>query len=235
MNYIQMYDTRAKRWVKVEEIEPAFQRAFHGTAVIGFNIYVIGGCNNDGHLNSCHCFNAVAKTWCEVSPMHERRCYLTVAVLDGLVHAMGGHRNLNTAERYDYCTNRWAMIDSMNEKRFYASATTLNGMIYIVGGFNGSRQVNSAEVYAPEVNQWSLAESMFVCRLLSCIAYHGYVYAIGRYNGESCLCSDEKYNPTTNAWMQIPDGSRYCSDRRHDLRYLRNSRWHPNDRCRMLQ
>jgi kelch-like protein 10 len=82
-NYIQMYDTQANRWVKVEEIEPTFQRAFHGTAEMGFNIYVIGGCDGDDYLNSCHCFNAVAKTWCEMSPMHESRCCLSVTVLDG--------------------------------------------------------------------------------------------------------------------------------------------------------
>jgi kelch-like protein 10 len=210
-NYIQMYDTRTNRWIKVEEIEPTFQRVFYGTAVAGFNIYVIGGYNGEDCLNSCRCFNAVAKTWCEVSPMHERRLYLSVAVLDGLVYAMGGidgSLNLNTAERYDHRTNRWSIIAPMNERRFNSSATTLNGKIYIVGGFNGEEHMNSAEVYDPEVNQWTFIENMlFVRSGVSCIAYHGCVYAIGGTNGESCMCSGEKYNPATKAWMQIPDMS----------------------------
>jgi hypothetical protein len=63
--------------------------------------------------------------------MHESRCYLRVAVLDGLVYAIGGGCNNNTAERYDYRTNRWTMIAPMNEKRDSASAATLNGNIYI--------------------------------------------------------------------------------------------------------
>jgi kelch-like protein 10 len=120
-----MYDTRANRWVKAEEIEPTFQRAFHGTAGIIFNIYVIGGCNVDGLLNSCHCFNTVAKTWREVSPMQLSRCFLSVAVLDGLVYAMGDIPNPKTAmsaERYDYRTNRWSTIALMNEMRFCASS-----------------------------------------------------------------------------------------------------------------
>jgi kelch-like protein 10 len=208
MNYIQTYDTRANRWVKVEEIEPTFQRAFHGTAVIGFNIYVIGGCNNKSNLNSCHCFNALAKTWCEVSPMHERRGFLSVAVLDGLVYAMGGSLNSKTAERYDYRTNRWSMIAPMNKKRFGASAATLNGKIYIAGGLSGGNELNSAEVYDSEVNQWTFIKSMMSVRgFPSCIAYHGYIYAIGGYNGKSFMCSGEKYDPTTNTWMRIPDMS----------------------------
>jgi kelch-like protein 10 len=47
-NCIQVYNTRANRWVRVEEIESNFQRACHGMAVIGFNIYVIGGCDKKG-------------------------------------------------------------------------------------------------------------------------------------------------------------------------------------------
>jgi kelch-like protein 10 len=208
INCIQLYDTRANRWVKVEEIVPTFQRAYHGTAVIGFNIYVIGGYDGQDYLSSCYYFNAVEKAWREVSPMHERRCILSVAVLEGLVYAMGGNPNRNTAERYDYRTNRWSMIAPMNEKRVNASATTLNGKIYIVGGFNGRRHLNSAEVYDPEVNQWTSIKSMMCVRgSLSCIAYHGYVYAIGGYNGKSWVCSGEKYNPTTNKWTQIPDMS----------------------------
>ncbi|PNF16817.1 hypothetical protein B7P43_G17848 [Cryptotermes secundus] len=162
---------------------------------------MIGGSNDEGHLSSCHFFNAVAKTWCEVSSMHERRCNLSVAVMDGLVYAMGGSCNSRTAERYDYRTNRWSMIAPMNEKRSFASAATLNGKIYITGGFNDRIQVNSAEVYDPDVNKWTLISS------LSCISYHGCVYAIGGFNDESCVCSGEKYNPTANAWMQIPDMS----------------------------
>lgn len=42
-NFIETYDTRADRWVKVEEVDPTGPRAYHGTAVVGYNIYVIGG------------------------------------------------------------------------------------------------------------------------------------------------------------------------------------------------
>jgi kelch-like protein 10 len=208
-NYIETYDTRADRWVEVEEVDPAGPRAFHGTAVIGFNIYVIGGTDGIVSLNSCRCFNAVAKTWREVAPMLKHRCYLSVAVLGELVYALGGHDGLqrrNTAERYNYHTNQWSMIAPMNVRRCNASATALNGKIYIIGGFNGEDHMNSSEVYDPEVNQWTLiAEMQFGRSGLSCIAYHDCVYAIGGYNGVSFLCNGERYNPTANSWTQIRD------------------------------
>jgi kelch-like protein 10 len=208
-NYMQTYDARAGRWVEVEEVDPAGPRGFHGTAVIGFNIYVIGGSNGTRCLNSCRCFNAVSKTWSEVSPMHESRCYVSVALLDELVYAMGGydgHDRHKTAERYDHQTNQWYMIASMNEKRSDASAAMLNGNIYIAGGYNGLAWMKSAEVYDPVFNQWTFIQEMNYIRSgVSCISYHGHVYAIGGFDDISRKRNGEKYNPTTNLWTEIPD------------------------------
>ncbi|XP_069675813.1 kelch-like protein 10 [Periplaneta americana] len=208
-NYIETYDTRADRWVKVDEVDPMGPRAYHGTAVIGFNIFVVGGFDGMDYFSSCRCFNAVSKTWHEVSPMNARRCYVSVAVLNDMIYAMGGydgHHRQNTAEKYNYRTNQWSLIAPMNIQRSDASATTLNGKIYITGGFNGQECMNSAEVYDPESNQWTLIAPMRSRRSgVSCIAYHDYVYVIGGFNGISRMCSGEKYNPATNTWTQIPD------------------------------
>lgn len=57
----------------MEEVDPIGPRAYHGTAVVGFNIYVIGGFDGADYFNSCRCFNAVTKVWREVAPMNARR------------------------------------------------------------------------------------------------------------------------------------------------------------------
>lgn len=41
--FMETYDTRADRWVRVMNEDPAGPRAYHGTAVIGSKIYLIGG------------------------------------------------------------------------------------------------------------------------------------------------------------------------------------------------
>jgi N-acetylneuraminic acid mutarotase len=95
------------------------------------------------------------------------------------------------------------MIGRMTEIRSEAGAATLNGKIYVAGGSSMFSNINSAEKYNPEVNQWTyIVQMMFPRRKLSCIAYHCYIYAIGGSMG-----SVEKNNPTTNEWMQIPDMS----------------------------
>ncbi|XP_018899627.2 kelch-like protein 10 isoform X1 [Bemisia tabaci] len=208
-NFIETYDTRADRWVKVDKVDPTGPRAYHGTAVVGYNIYVIGGFDGMDYFNSCRCFNAVTKTWKEVAPMNARRCYVSVAVLNDMVYAMGGydgHHRQNTAEKYNYRTNQWSLIAPMNVQRSDASATTLDEKIYITGGFNGQECMHSAEVYDPEENFWTLITPMRSRRSgVSCIAYHGCVYVIGGFNGISRMCSGEKFNPQTNSWTPIPD------------------------------
>jgi kelch-like protein 10 len=208
-NDFEIYDTRADQWVEVKEVDPAGPRACHGTAVIGFNIYVIGGFNGHDYFNSVRCFNALKKTWHEVSPMNITRCYLSVAVLDEVVYAMGGYDGYHrqkTAERYNYKRNQWSLIAPMNVQRSDASAATLNGKIYVAGGYNGQECMNSAEVYDPETNQWTLIQVMNFRRSgVSCIAYHGHVYAIGGIDDATPMRSGEKYNPTTGTWTHIPD------------------------------
>ena len=62
--------------------------------------------------------------------MHERRCYVSVAYLNGRLFAMGGfngHVRQNTAEMYLVESNQWSAICPMHVQRSDASACTLNG------------------------------------------------------------------------------------------------------------
>lgn len=64
---IETYDTRADRWVNIPAEDPAGPRAYHGTAVIGYKIYSIGGYDGVEYFNTCRVFDAVRKNWKEVS------------------------------------------------------------------------------------------------------------------------------------------------------------------------
>lgn len=63
---IEVYDTRADRWICLDEEDPFGARAYHGTAAVGTKIYCIGGYDGLEHFNKCTVFNAVDKTWKEV-------------------------------------------------------------------------------------------------------------------------------------------------------------------------
>lgn len=65
-SYIETYDTRADRWIRMPIEDPAGPRSYHGTAVIGTKIYCIGGFNGTDYFNTCTRFDSVKKRWTEV-------------------------------------------------------------------------------------------------------------------------------------------------------------------------
>ncbi|XP_021923145.1 kelch-like protein 10 [Zootermopsis nevadensis] len=211
---IEAYDAREDRWSVVEGVDSIDPRSFHCTAVVGFDIYIIGGCD-DGfkHLDSCRCFNAVTKTCREVSNMHERRSDLMVAVLRGAVYAMGGkdYRWIKrTAERYDCKTNQWSLIAPMNRRRRGASAAVLNDKIYVAGGYYDYNYLKSVEVYDPDTDRWTFVAPMLSQRKhFACVEIHGCLYALGGHNRTSSELSTEKYDPAEDTWTEIPDMNFY--------------------------
>ncbi|XP_021913437.1 kelch-like protein 10 isoform X3 [Zootermopsis nevadensis] len=201
---IEAYDARADRWTVVEGVDSIGRRAHHRTAVVGFDIYVVGGCNGEEVLSSCFCFNAVTKTCREVAPMHECRYKLSVAVLRGSVYAMGGvacrviHR---TAEIYDRKSNQWSMIAPMNTGRICASAAALNG------GFNETSGVIRTEKYDAAEDTWIKIPYMnFYARGLNTEAIDDMIFVIsGYYNGTDFVSHVACFHDKENRWYQLAE------------------------------
>ena len=105
-------------------------RAYHGCITIDTRMFVIGGFDGNEYFNSCRTFHLRDRVWNDIAPMNERRCYVSVAYLNGLLYAMGGfngHVRQNSAEKYLIESNQWSAICPMHVQRSDASACTLNG------------------------------------------------------------------------------------------------------------
>lgn len=66
---------------------------------------------------------------------------LGVAVLNGLVYAVGGFNGslrVRTVDVYDPVRDVWSSAPSMEARRSTLGVAVLNGLIYAVGGFDGS-------------------------------------------------------------------------------------------------
>jgi len=214
---VESYDTRADRWV-VCRTEDSGPRAYHGVVALGTKVYVIGGFDATECFSSCRVFDTANQRWSEIAPMNHKRSYVSVALLDGTIYAMGGFEGpprvgdqnrdprLRSAERYDPSTNQWTRIQDMCERRSDASATAVQGLVYICGGFNGSDCLSSAESYNPATNQWALLPPMSISRSgVGVINYHGDVFAVGGFDGQTRVCTAEKFNVTERIWSPVPD------------------------------
>ncbi|XP_074525110.1 kelch-like protein 10 [Halichoeres trimaculatus] len=200
---LEAYDSRADRWVTFGSI--GAHRAHHGAAVLNNCVYLIGGCNSEGYLNTVQKIHLPSFTSMDVASLNSRRSSVSVAVLGGLIYAMGGHNRhpQRSVECYHPELDRWIMAAPMHSKRTGAGATTFNGKIYVCGGTNGNYSASTAECYNPETNTWTMIAPMRVARAgLGVAAYQGRIYAIGGVVNHTNTC--EAYDPQTNRWSRVP-------------------------------
>lgn len=67
--------------------------------------------------------------------------FLGVAVLNGLVYAVGGFNGslrVRSIDVYDPLKDTWNSCPSMEARRSTLGVAVLNGYIYAVGGFDGA-------------------------------------------------------------------------------------------------
>lgn len=101
----------------------------------GGKLYVLGGYDGQGYLNSVECYSLKDNKWTNVCPMqYSRSCFGTV-VLDGCLYALGGYgpRYHSTVEKYDPALDSWEMVPAMSTNRINFGCGTLHGYLYVIG------------------------------------------------------------------------------------------------------
>ncbi len=176
-------------------------------------LIVVGG-QAPKAIRHCEYYDFAIEKWVDLSSeLPTRRCRAGLAVLNGIVYAIGGFNGslrVRTVDCYDPQTNQWTTCPSMEARRSTLGVGVLNNLIFAVGGFDGSIGLQSAEVYNPVTHQWQYIAPMSTRRSsVGVAALNGLLYAVGGYDGASrqCLSSVEYYNPLTDSWTLICDMS----------------------------
>ena len=97
-------------------------------------------------------FVAGTKSWSSIASMSTRRSSVGVAVLNGLLYAVGGYDGiarqcLDSVECYNPEVDEWRCVESMTQRRSGAAVAVLDGMLYAIGGHNGPDIRKSVERY----------------------------------------------------------------------------------------
>ncbi|VEL32429.1 unnamed protein product [Protopolystoma xenopodis] len=212
---IQIYDPRSDTWRR-EDLALDEGHAYSGCVLYKNCIYVVGGYVSTGPTQTLKKLDLTTCAWKYLSPMHEKRNYVSTCLLNESLYALGGHNGrhrLNSVERYDPDQNHWAFIAAMLQVRSDAGADAVQGRIYVVGGFDGHHFYDSVEMYDPKVNQWSLVAPMQNIRSgVSVVAFKSNLFAIGGNDGLQRLRTVERYDPETNQWQNMPSMIRQRSN-----------------------
>ncbi|XP_072505362.1 actin-binding protein IPP [Notamacropus eugenii] len=207
-------DHRFCSFLQTSKVRPRKKARKYLYAVGGYT-RLQGGRWSDSRALSCvERFDTFSQYWTTVSSLHQARSGLGVAVVGGMIYAIGGEKDsmiFDCTERYDPVTKQWTTVASMNQPRCGLGVCVCYGAIYALGGWVGAEIGNSIERFDPEENSWEVVGSMAVPRYyFGCCEIQGVIYVVGGISNEGVeLSSVEAYNPISKCWSMLPPmGSR---------------------------
>uniref|UniRef100_A0A8C1NAS8 Kelch-like family member 18 n=1 Tax=Cyprinus carpio TaxID=7962 RepID=A0A8C1NAS8_CYPCA len=187
------------------------------TSIAGL-IYAVGGLNSAGDsLNVVEVFDPIGNCWERCQPMSTARSRVGVAVVNGMLYAIGGYdgqSRLRTVEVYNPETDTWTKVASMNTQRsekeltfFFLSAmgtVVVDGHIYVCGGYDGRSSLNSVEYYNHHTALWHPVAPMINKRCRHGAAALGSsLYVAGGYDGSAFLSGAEVYSSVADQWSHL--------------------------------
>ncbi|XP_066598565.1 kelch-like ECH-associated protein 1B [Prorops nasuta] len=206
LDILEGYNVDDKTWTQHNKL--SVPRSGLGGAFLKGMFYIVGGRNNcpGSRYDSdwVDRYNPITDQWRACSPMSVPRHRVGVAVMDGLLYAVGGSAGAeyhNSVECYDPDQDIWTNVKSMHVKRLGVGVAVVNRLLYAIGGFDGENRLNSVECYHPENDEWTMVSPMKSSRSGAGVASLGqYIYVIGGYDGNSQLNSVERYDTEHDSW-----------------------------------
>ena len=191
-------------WTRLADMPTPRQEV--ATAVLGFEVFVLGGLNAQGQpLTTVEAYNPFANTWRPIAPLPIANDHLGAAVANHVLYAFGGRSNRVFA--YWPEQNRWIERTPMRYQHGGTPAVAvIDEKIYVAGGTGPGMLQNEVEVYDPVANTWTTLPPMGVPRnhtaggnMLGL-----FVVAAGRGSANAATAF-EAFDPRTQRWFRMPD------------------------------
>lgn len=205
-------------------------RAGLAAAALGTRIVMLGGSDGRCAVKSVEFLEPACRTdagiveisgaWTVLPGMFARRAYLSSAVLDNHLYAIGGSGDragcaLNTMEVFDAHTGEWSAwytMPPMHTKRTLHASVGHDGRVFVCGGFDGLRDLRTVECYDPQRRCWAWKDAMTRVRSYLALAETSkFLYAVGgqdRHDSEDaapCVLREvERFNLYYEIWEPAP-------------------------------
>ncbi len=157
---------------------------------------------------------AYGDQWTTKTSMSVSRSFLSTAVVNGTLYAIGGGLDLNSStpavEAYDVAANSWTRKADLPWTYCGTVACAVNNKIYVIGGawsVLGS-VVGMVYEYTPASNTWAKKADIPTARAFAAAGVvNGKIYVIGGASAElaSAYNTVHEYNPATDTWTRKAD------------------------------
>lgn len=155
------YDSRLDSWIEVAPMNE--QRGDFFACAIGNFLYVFGGKNKHGALQSCERYNPKTNQWNNISELPDEGLYMAAGVVtDGKVFLCGGfneYEALGKTMRYDPETDQWETLPTtlFKDRGYHIMLSDSRGYIWAIGGIDNpfsGRNVWEVERFSIEDEIW---------------------------------------------------------------------------------
>lgn len=174
-------------------------------AAIGANIYVCGGEDSTGALDTVEVFDTDADAWAALQSLPAPTSGHVCVALDDKIYVFGGTGGSCV---YDPGMDQWNSV-AAPQPTLYASAAAYDGKIYYFGGtLPGGYTCSTAQVYDPLLDSWSGAATMPESSAGAfCETIDNRIYVSGGYTNPGGGGPDAytgtllAYNPVADSWV----------------------------------
>lgn len=213
-------------WSKINDMSS--NRAGHGVVTCNNKLYVIGGYNNNGFLDSVEAYDPLTGVWETMQHMPYARAEFGICAIDDYIYVIGGCNTLlgksysiypgnvlNSVLVYDTNFNNWSFKTAMPTPRVGLDICVNDGKIYAIGGaklvwndccFFFYNATNSNEVYDPKTDQWEkLAPMTHPRHHVGVVSIGDNIFACGGNKGFDIWPPEnivEVYSVSDNKWME---------------------------------
>jgi len=177
-------------------------------AVLGGEIYLVGGYNSTGSLADVQIYNPTANTWSTGPALPVATDTGAAAVVANELYFIGGSHSgvySNAVWAYSPTTKTWSPKAAMPTGRNGLEVVVEKNIIYAIGGYNGSTFVDNVESYNPKTNTWTEEAPMLGTKDIPAAGLIGTTIVVaGGANVPNSVTGDtEAYDATTNTWTEL--------------------------------
>jgi len=217
-NDISYYHTNCKEggvWRQLTAV-PHVECCNVGVAVLHNQLYVVGGCFNQGLQENIHpfgfCYNPRQDKWTTISAMVRERCRFTLTECGGKLFAIGGCSE--SIEMEDdvsvevYCPDidSWQVTARLpGGNRSQHASVKRRERILVSGGLDHDTVLDTILEYRPEEDNWSTLTRMPRPRAdHTMILYDDMVYLVGGWRdsgeGRVLIAEVDRYDVLADRW-----------------------------------
>lgn len=224
-----VYDLARNVWTAGEGLPFALANA--AAVAIHDRIYVVGGnlatqptevltnenstLNNKMFVFTPKSEDPIRGTWQELEnalPYREGIVGASMLAIDEKIYLIGGWDgitmrseiwSLSVPQAADAALPDWSLPTEMEVPRAFLGAATLDGDLYVIGGFDGTRELNLADIYYIDEKRWESLPPLLKPRGgLQLVSDERGIYALG--GGWTKPVNDhERFDPNTRLWSNF--------------------------------